>query len=159
MLVLALALALSRCGGGLSGSARVIDGDTIDLSGTKIRLFGIDAPEHDQLCQTRNGDPYRCGDEATAALRALVQGERVRCEARGHDKYGRTVGLCAAGSLSDIGAEMVRRGWAIDYRPPSRGRYRAQERAAQAARAGLWSGRFELPQNWRAERRANRMAP
>jgi endonuclease YncB( thermonuclease family) len=32
------------------GRASVIDGDTIDIHGTRIRLYGIDAPESSQLC-------------------------------------------------------------------------------------------------------------
>jgi endonuclease YncB( thermonuclease family) len=35
----------------LIGQASVIGGDTIEIHGTRIRLWGIDAPESRQLCQ------------------------------------------------------------------------------------------------------------
>jgi hypothetical protein len=45
----------------LAGTARVIDGDTLSIADTRIRLWGIDAPERDQTCQGKNGDVYECG--------------------------------------------------------------------------------------------------
>jgi endonuclease YncB( thermonuclease family) len=45
----------------LSGTARVIDGDTIAIGNTRIRLWGIDAPEREQTCFAKNGDIYECG--------------------------------------------------------------------------------------------------
>jgi endonuclease YncB( thermonuclease family) len=35
----------------ITGRASIIDGDTVEIYGTRIRLWGIDAPEHDQLCR------------------------------------------------------------------------------------------------------------
>jgi endonuclease YncB( thermonuclease family) len=59
-------------------TARVIDGDSLEVAGEDIRLIGIDAPEGRQLCQ-RDGLEWACGDDATAALRELVAGAEVRC--------------------------------------------------------------------------------
>jgi endonuclease YncB( thermonuclease family) len=51
----------------IAGAASVIYGDTIEIRGSRIRLHGIDAPECYQLC-TRQGQRYRCGQEAAFAL-------------------------------------------------------------------------------------------
>jgi len=37
----------------LSGQASIIGGDTLEIHGTRIRLWGIDAPESSQLCRGR----------------------------------------------------------------------------------------------------------
>ncbi|MGH6884601.1 MAG: thermonuclease family protein [Geminicoccales bacterium] len=71
-----------------AGPAQVIDGDTLDLAGERIRLIGIDAPEGNQTCQ-RNGRPWECGDDATAALGELVAGAEVHCNVLGRDRWGR----------------------------------------------------------------------
>ena len=45
-----------------SGVVRVIDGDTWDVGGARVRLFGIDTPEPDQTCE-RGGELLRCGSQ------------------------------------------------------------------------------------------------
>ena len=52
----------------ITGPARVVNGDTIDIAGQRIRLFGIDAPESGQTCIIDN-QPWPCGEAATEALR------------------------------------------------------------------------------------------
>lgn len=96
----------------------VIDGDSIKLNGTAIRLHGIDAPEIGQAC---GGWP--AGIHAAATLRAMLEGRRVSCTRTATDRYGRTVSVCHADGI-DIGAAMVRQGaaWAfvrysLDYVP------------------------------------------
>src|SRR5689334_16861478 len=59
----------------LAGVARVIDGDTIDVQGTRIRLEGIDAPEIAQTCASRMLGTWRCGEAAAAAMRRLTVGQ------------------------------------------------------------------------------------
>jgi endonuclease YncB( thermonuclease family) len=82
---------------GMTDSARAIDGDTLELSdGRRIRLWGIDAVEGSQVCQ-RVGTAWRCGDDATAALRRLVDGRELTCDARDRDRYGRIVAVCRVG--------------------------------------------------------------
>ena len=132
--------------GTLGGPARVLDGDTLKIGGTRIRIDGIDAPESGQICQ-RGGRPWRCGDAATAQMDSLVGGRDVTCEDRGTDRYGRTIGLCRAGGR-DLGSAMVRAGLAMAYTHFSE-RYVPEERQARAARRGLWSSDFETPSAWR----------
>lgn len=149
-LVAATAWYAERGSPSLSGSVRVIDGDSLVLDGTDIRLFGIDAPELRQTC-SRAGRVWTCGMDAAQTLRRMVSGRDVTCHAREHDRYGRTVAVCRAGEL-DLSAAMVRGGFAVAY-----GAYEADEREARAARRGIWSAEFDPPSVWRARhpRRTN----
>lgn len=132
----------------LAGMARVIDGDTIALDGTRIRLWGIDAPERLQTCQGKTGEVYECGRDATAVLTELARDRRVECSEKDRDRYSRIVAVCRTAS-GELNASMVRRGWATDYTQYSHGRYRAEEEAARREGLGIWSGRFEQPAEWR----------
>lgn len=58
---LAVSVPLSATAETLSGPARVVDGDTLELGKERIRLFGIDAPESKQLCKNNRGNDYACG--------------------------------------------------------------------------------------------------
>jgi endonuclease YncB( thermonuclease family) len=127
----------------VTGSVRVIDGDSLMVSGTEVRLFGIDAPEYSQVC-TRAGRPWRCGLDAKEALRAATADRSVICSPRDTDRYGRTVAVCRAGGL-DLGAAMIKGGMAVAY-----GAYEADEREARDARRGIWASRFDAPATWRA---------
>jgi endonuclease YncB( thermonuclease family) len=97
----------------IPGNAIVVDGDTLEIRGTRIRLYGIDAPESDQLCR-QNGKDYRCGWQA-AALDDRIARRSVRCEERDVDRYGRTVAGCFVGSVS-LKDELVKQGWVVAYR-------------------------------------------
>lgn len=133
----------------LSGRASVIDGDTIEIHGRRIRLFGIDAPESRQLCEA-DGKPYRCGQHAALALADHIGQRTVRCEQRDIDRYGRFVAVCRVAG-EDIGAWLVAEGWALAFRRYSTD-YVDEEDAARTARAGIWRGTFELPWEWRRNR-------
>ncbi len=54
-----------------AGTASVIDGDTIEVHGQRIRLHGIDAPGGRQLCR-RDGKPWQCGKDAANTLTAAL---------------------------------------------------------------------------------------
>lgn len=139
--------ALPAWAGEIAGHARAIDGDTIELAGQRIRLFGIDAPERSQTCEGASGR-YECGRDAGATLAALLRGQNVICEVRDRDRYGRIVAVCRT-KVREINATMVRSGWAVDYRRYSGGAYQGAQNAAQAERLGMWSGRFEMPEEFR----------
>jgi endonuclease YncB( thermonuclease family) len=136
----------------LSGAARVIDGDTLDIAGQRIRLWGIDAPESRQTCLGRDGRTYECGRDSTAVLGELTHGRKVECAERDRDRYSRIVAVCRTES-GEINAAMVRRGWAVDYTQYSRGRYQGEEKEAKREALGVWAGRFDLPWEWRRNQR------
>jgi endonuclease YncB( thermonuclease family) len=128
----------------ITGTARVIDGDSLTVAGVEIRLYGIDAPEYRQYC-FRRGRPWPCGIDATRVLRALIANRPVACRAREEDRYGRTVAACSVEGR-DLGAAMVAGGHAVAY-----GAYALEELAARNAGRGIWSSRFERPADWRAK--------
>jgi endonuclease YncB( thermonuclease family) len=101
--VLALLLASPAAAGTLSGTATVIDADTIRIGSTTIRLKGVDASEAGTAR----------GDAATAAMRAIVNGGALRCELTGERTWSREVGTCFTADGTDINREIVRRGAAL----------------------------------------------
>lgn len=121
----------------------VIDGDTLDLGGTRFRLFGVDAPESGQTCTNTAGVVYDCGAVATQAMNQLVAGRFVTCLPRDKDRYGRTVAVCTVDRV-DVGAALVSAGWALAYREYSTD-YVDEEQAAKAGRLGMWAGGFTPP--------------
>lgn len=131
----------------ITGPATVIDGDTLDTTGTRIRLLGIDAPEIAQSC-TREGQPWACGEEATATLREIVAIGTLTCTAVGTDVYGRTLATCE-NAVFDLGREMVRRGMAVPSRDAPAD-YAAATDIARQMKFGLWLGEFQQPDEWRA---------
>jgi endonuclease YncB( thermonuclease family) len=130
----------------ISGTARVVDGDTLDFAGQKVRLHGVDAPELAQTCTTA-GQDWPCGTFARDLLARLVGQARLRCEVQDTDRYGRAVAICRDGTR-DINATLVRAGGAVAYLRYS-DRYLADEQAARAAGAGIWSGTMQSPEAWR----------
>lgn len=133
--------------GSLTGIATVIDGDTIDMMGTRIRLHGIDAPETGQLCAA-NGAKYICGQRSTFYLEQLLGRSVVTCDTLDTDRYGRTVASCSVNG-SDIGASMVTSGWALAYRRYD-DVYVPHEIDAKTAGRGIWQGEFIEPALWRS---------
>ena len=129
---------IAQKGAVIAGVFRVVDGDTIVLGETRIRLEGIDAPETTQACGYRHVGHWRCGEAATHQLVKLIGARPVQCDDLGLDKYGRTLGRCFAGN-TNLNAEMVRTGFAWAFVRYSQA-YVAQETEAKAARAGIWQG-------------------
>lgn len=131
------------------GVASVIDGDTIDIHGVRIRLYGIDAPESGQTCK-RGGEEYRCGKDAAFALADKIGRHTVTCDRRDTDRYGRVVAVCKLDAV-DLNRWLVRQGHAVAYRRYSLD-YVSDEDAAKAAHIGLWAGEFENPAEFRKHR-------
>jgi endonuclease YncB( thermonuclease family) len=132
------------------GRASVIDGDTLEIHGTRIRLHGIDAPESGQSC-TAQGRQWNCGQRAAYALSVKIGFNPIACDPKDRDRYGRVVAVCRSGNL-DLNAWMVAEGWALAYRQYSTD-YVPNERNASAARRGIWQGEFTPPWEWRQGQR------
>ncbi len=131
----------------ISGMPRIVDGDTIVIGTTKIRLESIDAPESDQVCLDANRNRWTCGIEARDRLSAHIGDHTIDCTPSGLDAYGRTLAMCTFAG-EDLNAWMVRQGWALAFVRYSKA-YVADEESARAARRGIWSGAFIAPWDWR----------
>ncbi len=139
----------------ITGRPKIIDGDTLELAGQAIRLYGIDAPELGQACSIKD-QTYDCGMVARTALLDLTAGVAVTCKVVSAEvvsaEPGRAAedgrpGRCFAQGY-DLSEGMAYTGWALALRAVSE-RYLVFEERAQAARRGLWKGRFVTPWDWR----------
>jgi endonuclease YncB( thermonuclease family) len=135
----------------LTGVASVVDGDTLEIRGQRIRLHGIDAPESGQLCATAEGQRWRCGQQAALSLADRIGRRPVSCQVRDIDRYGRVLGVCHQDG-TDLNGWLVREGWAVAYRQYSRA-YIRDETEAISAQRNIWSGRFDMPWDWRSAQR------
>jgi endonuclease YncB( thermonuclease family) len=70
------ALAARPSSADLAGLATVIDGDTIVVSGERVRLQGIDVPELHQTC-IAYGQERACGRNLGGVLREHLNGRTV----------------------------------------------------------------------------------
>jgi endonuclease YncB( thermonuclease family) len=102
----------------------VIDGDTIEIDGTRIRLWGVGAPEHDQLCRGGDSEPYRCGAVSANKLDAFIAHRPVYCASKDIDRYGRA----AARGADDLGEWLISQDLALDWPRYSKGRYSGAQR-------------------------------
>ena len=149
-----LLLTAPAMAGDIVGRASVIDGDTISIHGTRIRLDGVDAPESWQTCHDAAGKLYRCGARAAEALDALLAAARpTRCRQVDTDRYGRVVAECLRADGKSVNAWLVLNGFAIDFRRYSRGRYLPEQSEAQRHKRGVWRGTFVNPDDYRRVKR------
>lgn len=136
----------------VEGVVRVIDGDTFDVGGVRVRLHGIDAPEVSQTCTHPQRGEWACGAYVRDDLRARLDGRRVSCLELDVDGYGRVVGKCFIDGR-DINEMIVADGLAEAYRTYSMD-YDLTEKAAQVRGVGLWSSEMQTPAEYRADQRA-----
>ena len=156
-----VALVASPAHADVSGPVCVTDGDTLVLNGkrqrtrcvggTRVRLFGIDAPELKQRCRHPSSRDSLCGRAAASFLLEHVRGRAVECRGNSEDRYGRLIAVCFVGG-KDLNALMVSEGWALAYRGYSN-KYVPHENAAKAASKGIWAMQFVPPWEWRKSKR------
>lgn len=135
----------------LAGQVSVIDGDTLELHGQRIRLLGIDAPESSQPCRNAGGRTWRCGAEAANRLSDFIASRPVTCRVKNTDRYGRSVAVCTVAG-QDIGRWAVTNGWALAYRRYSKD-YIGAEEQARISRRGIHAGQFMPPWDYRVSKR------
>lgn len=133
----------------IAGKAWVIDGDTIEVAGTRIRLEGIDAPERDQTCTDTKGADWPCGKTAARELREHIRGRELSCDKRAFDRFERVLAVCLLPDGSDVNAWMVQQGWALASGFVKI--YQSEEEEAEAAKRGIWAGSFLPPRQWRRQ--------
>lgn len=135
----------------LAGTATVIDGDTLEIHGQRIRLHAIDAPESRQHCWTSSKESYPCGRRSALALADKIGRSPVTCSATGRDRYRRIVAVCFLAG-TNLNEWMVDQGWAVAFRRYGND-FTPEEDNARRMKRGLWAGNFEMPWDWRAANR------
>jgi endonuclease YncB( thermonuclease family) len=137
--------------GGYHADIRALDGDTLEVDGTIIELYGIDAPELGQLCVAgEHAEP--CGLQSAFALQKLVDLaiEPVNCSpSDGEEEDAGQV--CRVGT-DDLAHTLLLGGYATALEAASPG-YKDAEDSAKQAGLGIWRMDFVSPAEWRAGRR------
>jgi endonuclease YncB( thermonuclease family) len=132
----------------ITGTAKVREGDHVQIGSTRIRLGGIDAPSVDQLCLNNSGERWTCGIAARDELIKHTDNKTWTCHLRqAADRRGRVIARCEVDG-EDIQKWIVKSGWALSYTRFSHD-YDADEKAAREAKAGMWQGAFIAPWDWR----------
>lgn len=126
---------------------RVIDGDTIEIRGERVRLFGVDTPEMGQPWWDEEGHQQDAGRLAKDALGELVKGRRLSVRVLREDQYQRQIAIVKVDGR-DIGRTLVSQGWA--FAAPGSDRYRRTHASARRRKKGLWRGELEMPWDYRA---------
>ena len=132
------------------GHAKVIDGDTIDINGQRIRLAYIDAPETKQQCFKQKVG-YSCGMFSKDTLSKLAEIGEFKCVKLKLDIYKRILGECFLFDIN-INKFMVRSGNAILYRNTKI--YQESQIAAENESVGIWGYDFQEPWLWRKTKKS-----
>ena len=132
-----------------SQELRVIDGDTINLDGEKIRFTGIDTPELKQTC-IKEGVKDPCGITAKKILIEKIADNKVKCISEGKDRYKRTLAECFVNDES-LSIFLVKNGYAFAYRRYSK-KFIQDEDYAKTNKIGMWSMNFDYPWDYRKKR-------
>jgi endonuclease YncB( thermonuclease family) len=121
----------------VSGRATVIDGETLDIRGQRIRLAGIEQPADDHVCERTDTERWRCGPRAVNALDELLEEAIVSCVVR--EQETPRVGACSVGPV-DLSLWLLRNGLARAASAPA-GKYAKAQAEAMLARRGIWAER------------------
>lgn len=133
--------------GTVTGEARVVDSDVIDVGGQRVMLYGLESVERSQTCRM-NGKPWDCYAASVRQLETLVSLGPVECEQVGEpDNHRRILGYCEIAGMN-LNEALVVSGFAV-ARPGESDRFIAAEEQARGKGAGLWQGEFQNPSDYR----------
>ncbi len=131
----------------ISGNATFLSANVLYINGRYVRLFGVDAPDIDQICSDRFEATYNCGEEAVSWIRNWIDDNYIDCYLLKISPNEQDLATCVWGDY-DIGAALVASGWGIANRDES-DIYQPYQVKAQSEQSGLWQGTFYLPEDWR----------
>lgn len=133
----------------VKGYPKVLSGSVLYLNGIKIKLFGIDSPDRNQLCSDKMKQSYACGVQSALWLQEWLNEKEVSCHILSKIESGWATGSCFTDNNQyDVAAVIVNEGWAVAYTRFTDIYVRYEQQAA-AAHRGLWSGSFYKPWDWR----------
>ena len=134
-----------------SGKAFIIDGDTLKIDGTKIRLVAVDAPEISQKCKT-HGHIENCGEIVKLRLVQVTSNEDIVCYSHGKDYFGRVLAECYVNDIN-INKWLLREGLAVYYYNKDFKSYKILETLAKEEKVGLWDSEFQNPKDYRKQQK------
>ena len=139
----------------VAGPAQVVDGDSLVVSGVRIRILDVDAPESGQLCfakgESFDQGAWHCGKQAAAALSDWIGEQKVSCDATGQGVRKGWLARCSVEG-HDLAQWLAANGWAVPVPDCKCEVVRSASDQAKAAALGIWSSAFTMPWEWRAAR-------
>jgi len=140
----------------IAGRASVIDGDTLEIHGERIRILDVDAPERGQLCfkklQSIEEGAWPCGLQAALALSDWIGEQTVTCETTTQETTELSKTWLARCSVAgqDVAEWLAASGWAVPARKCKCNAIRDAAHNARAAQLAIWTSAFTMPWDWRA---------